>query len=50
MVASCESDTSMPPTVTFELTVVAFEPGEDRVPVPGAEACLLGTDDCGTTR
>jgi hypothetical protein len=49
MVASCESDASTPATVTLELTVVSFEPGEDPVPISGAEVCLLGTDDCGTT-
>ena len=36
-------------SVTIELTVIAFEPGEDDVDVPGAEVCVADTTNCATT-
>lgn len=36
-------------TVTIELTVIAFEPGEDNVNVPGAEVCVADSTNCATT-
>lgn len=51
-VAGCgESSNDSPPaaTVSFELEVIAFEPGEDDVTVSGAEVCVEDTSNCGTT-
>ncbi|MGB5811149.1 MAG: hypothetical protein WBG86_11500 [Polyangiales bacterium] len=45
MVMGCGDD-AVPATVTLELQVMSFEPGEDQKAVPGAEVCVLGTDDC----
>ena len=36
-------------TVTIDFTVIAFEPGEDDVDVPGAEVCVADTTNCATT-
>lgn len=38
-----------PGTVTLNLTVNAFEPGEIAAPVPNAEVCVSDTEDCTTT-
>ncbi len=36
-------------TVTLNLTVNTFEPGEAAMGVPNAEVCVLDTEDCTTT-
>jgi hypothetical protein len=36
-------------TVTIDFKVIAFEPAEDDVDVPGAEVCVADTTNCGTT-
>jgi len=35
--------------VTIDFTVIAFEPGEDNVNVPGVEVCVADTTNCATT-
>jgi len=49
MVVGCGDDSSTSSTATIELRVVSFTPGEDNVPIEGAEVCFLDTDDCQTT-
>lgn len=45
--AGCTEDAAG--TVTLNLTVNSFEPGEAAAPVPNAEVCVLDTEDCTTT-
>lgn len=47
--AACGDDSSEADIATVELRVVAFTPGEDNVPIEGAEVCFVDTDDCQTT-
>jgi len=42
--AGCSEDGAS--TVTLNLTVSSFVPGEDPMPVAGAEVCVLDTNDC----
>lgn len=42
--AGCSEDGAS--TVTLNLTVNSFAPGEDPVPVADAEVCVLDTEDC----
>lgn|GEM_PF-1556905 len=49
-VVGCDgSSSSSDEMVTLELRVVSYAPGMENVPVSGAEACVLGTQDCVTT-
>lgn len=45
---SC-SGNSAPATATVELRVVSLSPGEENTPVPDAEVCVVGTEDCQIT-
>ncbi len=36
-------------TVTLNLTVNSFEPGQAAAPVPNAEVCVFDAEDCATT-
>ncbi len=47
MLTGCPDDGAG--TVTLNLTVNTFEPGETAVGVPNAEVCVFDTDDCTTT-
>jgi hypothetical protein len=47
MFTGCTEDG--PGTVTLNLTVNDFTPGETAAPVPNAEVCVLDTEDCTTT-
>ncbi len=46
--AGCSEDDAAG-TVTLNLTVNDFMPGETAAPVPNAEVCVLDTEDCTTT-
>lgn len=47
VLAGCSEDAAG--TVTLNLTVNDFMPGETAAPVPNAEVCVLDTEDCTTT-
>ncbi|TFH26338.1 MAG: hypothetical protein E4H00_10760, partial [Myxococcales bacterium] len=47
MFTGCTEDGAA--TVTLNLTVNDFMPGETAAPVPNAEVCVLDTEDCTTT-
>jgi hypothetical protein len=47
MLTGCTEDEAG--TVTLNLTVNDFTPGETAAPVPNAEVCVLDTEDCTTT-